>query len=83
LGLVWFVSAKNKFLRTRDENKDIRLLNLVHALSNFFQMLRSTGKVSLDRIETKLNELEDMGAVMPETLHVFIKDLRLKGKTSI
>jgi hypothetical protein len=83
LGLIWFVSAKNKFLRTRAENKDIRLINLVHAMSNFFQMLRSTGKVSLDRIETKLNELEDMGAVMPETLHVFIKDLRLKGKTSI
>ena len=83
LGLIWFTSAKNKFLRTRDENKDLRLINLVHTMSNFFQMLRSSGKLSLDRIEKKLSELEEVGAVMPETLHVFIKDLREKGKHSI
>ena len=83
LGLIWFISAKNTFLRTRDENKDVRLINLVHAMSNFFQMLRSSGKLSLDRIEKKLNELEEVGAVMPETLHVFIKDLRERGKHSI
>ena len=83
LGLIWFISAKNKFLQTRDENNDVRLIKLVHSMSNFFQMLRSPGKLSLDRIEKKLNELEEVGAVMPETLHVFIKDLRDKGKTSI
>lgn len=81
--LIWFILAKNKFLQTRDENKDVRLINLVHSMSNFFQMLRSSGKLSLDRIEKKLNELEEVGAVMPETLHVFIKDLREKGKHSI
>ena len=83
LGLIWFISTRNKFFRTRDENKDVRLINLVHAMSNFFQMLRSSGKLSLDRIEKKLSELEEVGAVMPETLHLFIKDLREKGKHNI
>ena len=80
---VWFVSAKIKFMRNRNENGDVRLLKLVDNMSSFFRMMRSPGKLSLDRIEKKLSDLEGFGAVMPETLHVFIKDLRERGKHSI
>ena len=52
-------------------------------MSDFFTMLRTPGKVSIERIEKKLTELEKVGAVMPETLHVFISDLRSKGVLSI
>ena len=45
--------------------------------------MRLPGKVSLDRIEQKLNDLEQMEAVMPETLYLFITDLRSRSISSI
>ena len=81
--LFWLSLEKYKYTRNPSENPDSRLIELVLSMSNFFDMMRSPGKVSLDRIEQKLNDLEQMEAVMPETLYVFISDLRSRGISSI
>ena len=59
------------------------VIELVEGMDNLFHMLRDPGKVKLDRISQKLNALEEIGAVFPETLHVFIDELKAKGINSL
>jgi|GEM_PF-2620683 len=81
--LIWFLTKKFKHARNPNEHPDNQLIELVFSMSNFFSMMRSPGKISLDRIEQKLNDLEKMNAVMPETLYAFVSDLRSRGISSI
>jgi hypothetical protein len=81
--VIWFSTMKFRYTRNPSENPDNRLIQLVFSMSNFFHMMRSPGKISLDRIEHKMNGLEKMNAVMPETLYVFVSDLRSRGISSI
>ena len=81
--LLLFALEKYRYTRNSSKNPDSRLIERVLSMSNFFDMMRSPGKISLDRIEQKLNDLEQMDAVMPETLYVFITDLRSRGISSI
>jgi hypothetical protein len=80
--VIWFSNMKFRHTRNPSGNPDNQLIELVFSMGNFFRMMRSPGKISLDRIEQKMNDLEKMNAVMPETLYVFVSDLRSRGISS-
>ena len=84
---VWAIVAmaleKRSLRKDRARNPHARTIDLVNVMKDFFCMMRSSGKISLDRVDQKLKALETEGAVMPETLHVFLSDMKSKGITSI
>ena len=84
--LIIFIIFMNQRKRAREYRnsggKNI-VIELVEGMDNLFHMLRDPGKVKLDRISQKLNALEEIGAVFPETLHVFIDELKAKGINSL
>jgi hypothetical protein len=84
--LIIFIMFMNQRKRAREYRnsggKNI-IIELVEGMDNLFYMLRDPGKIKLDRISQKLNALEEIGAVFPETLHVFIDELKAKGINSL
>ena len=93
LSILWvsysfYITAR--YLRHRSDYRSEKITNthtevfkMTLAMEDFIQTLRSEGSITLARIEQKLKDLELLGAVMPETLFVFIDDLKAKGITSI
>ena len=82
-GVIYVALEKRSFHKEGSKNPYAKTIDLVKAMKDFFRMMRSSGKISLDRVDEKLKALEEEGAVMPETLHVFISDMKSKGITSI
>jgi hypothetical protein len=93
LSILWvsfsFYCAAS-YLRHRSDYRSEKITNthtevfkMTLAMEDFIRTLRSDGSISLARIEQKLKDLEQLDAVMPETLFVFIDDLKAKGITSI
>ncbi|MDC0095788.1 hypothetical protein OAI58_05840 [Amylibacter sp.] len=84
--LIFFIVLVNQRKQVREYRnsggKDI-VIELVEGMDNLFYMLRDPGKIKLERISQKLNALEEIGAVFPETLHVFIDELKAKGINSL
>lgn len=80
---IYVALEKRNSLKQNGEDEVTKTLNLVTVMKEFLNMMRSPGKISLDRLEEKLRVMEKEGAVMPETLHVFISDLRSKDIKAI
>lgn len=80
---VSFLRYRSKYKNGKIENTHTDVLKMTLAMEDFMRTLRSEGLISLARIEQKLKELEKIGAVMPETLFVFIDDLKARGVTAI
>jgi hypothetical protein len=93
LSALWILYSSYhaaRYLRYRSDYRSGKITNthtevfkMTFAMEDFIRTLRSDGSISISRIEQKLADLEKIGAVMPETLFVFIDDLKAKGVTAI